>query len=603
MVTVLLFAQNTQVLRQQSTPLAKKIQLTDLQDWEPVLITVKEQPKPAGDYGSRKEYLRQWQRLGTATPANGSSRSQAPTPVMLNNFTANSGAQGVPNDNHVAVSDSGIVVSVVNTQIRIYNDTGTQLQYKTLSAFANSLGFLSVTSDPRVLYDPVAKRFIIVFFSGINSVTTKIVVAFSETSDPTKQWNVYALSGNPLNDTTWSDYPIVTLSDKDLFMTFNHLKDGEGWKTGFRYSAIWQIDKQRGYDGDTLQYNYFHHIASQGLPVWSVCPVQGGSQPSGPETYFLSVRPGDLQNDTVFLHKISDSYQSGNAQFSSRILKTPVAYGFPPDARQKDGQYLATNDARVLCAMIENNKIQYVQNTTSSSTLSSGVYIGEIDDPSGSNPTVTAQIIADNTVDYGYPSVAYIGNNSFDHRAIITCSHSPADTFPGTVAFYKDATGNISAPLIIKQGDRAVDVLQDTVERWGDYTGIQRKYNEPNTVWLSGSFGASTQVWRSWVAKVVNTDSNIVSGLKEAAAITAKVFPNPTTERFSVEIHLPTDNYTRFALYDANGREVKVLLEDNCKAGVSIFSFSTAHLQAGTYFLHISNKGQLLRTEKVVITR
>ncbi|GIR57574.1 MAG: hypothetical protein CM15mP65_01550 [Crocinitomicaceae bacterium] len=38
-------------------------------------------------------------------------------------------------------------------------------------------------------------------------------------------------------------------------------------------------------------------------------------------------------------------------------------------------------------------------------------------------------------------------------------------------------------------GDRAIDRLNGNVDRWGDYTGIQRSYNEPCKTWLSGMYG------------------------------------------------------------------------------------------------------------------
>jgi hypothetical protein len=85
--------------------------------------------------------------------------------------------------------------------------------------------------------------------------------------------------------------------------------------------------------------------------------------------------------------------------------------------------------------------------------------------------------------------------------------------------------------------------------------------------------------------------------------IQAKVFPIPATEKFSVQFTSPKDNFTRFALYDATGKEVRLLLEDNLKAGTSIFSFSTQYLSNGIYFLSITNKGNLLRTEKIIISR
>ncbi len=591
-----------QVERSLSAPLTKVIRFNDpaLQDWEPLVLTIKEQPKPASDYGNRKEYLHQQRLQHQAIKQTRQGRALPEAPVMLTNFTANV-SQSTPNDNHLAISNNGKIVSVVNTNIRIYNDTGALVSSKSLATFANSLGLLTQISDPKVVYDPVADRFVLVFFTGSTSTKSHIIVAFSQTADPAAQWNFYSLSGNMLNDTTWSDYPIISISDKDFFMTFNHLKDGYDWKTGFRYSAIWQIDKQRGYDGDTLQFNFWHDVKWNGAPVWNICAVQGGSGPVGPASYFLSVRPGDLSNDTVFLHKISDSYQSGNAQFSSEVYTTDVNYGLPPNAPQRGGQYLATNDARVLSAFIENDRIQWVQNTIHPSTFTSAVYLGQIEQVS-TNPVITGQIIANDSIDYGYPSIAYAGNNQWDNRAFITCSYSSPDTFPGTAAFYRDAQGAVSEMLVIKPGESEEDVLLDSVERWGDYTGIQRKYNEPHTAWLSGSYVSPSHVYRTWVAKLVNTDSSVVSLIPTMpAGLNSKVFPNPASERFTLQIELPNNNFASFSIYDAAGNLVRTLLEDNFKAGTAVFTFNTQHLANGIYFLRITDYGTLLKTEKIIV--
>lgn len=599
---------HTSVIRNLSTPLKATVDISspDLQDWDPFLLTIHEQPKPASDYGNKKQLLKQMRLQKQPAAAHESYDSRAampPAPIMLNNFTANN-AQGTPNDNHIAISNAGKIVSVVNTNFKVYDESGVQLQSKSLSSFASSLGLIQNISDPRVLYDPIEDRFVVMFFAGSTSATSTIVVAFSRTNDPTALWNLYAFSGNPLNDTTWSDYPIVILSQHDLIFTFNQLKDGEDWKTGFRYSAIWQLNKAKGYNGDTMQYNYWHNIDFNGKPIWNVCPVQGGSAPSGPKTYFVSVRPSDLNNDTVFLHTLTDSYQSGNAQFNTKVLKSNLSYGLPPNALQKDGQYMATNDARILSAFIENDKIQYVQNSIYPSGITSAVYVGEIDHPENAQPLATGQLIYNDTIDFGYPSIAYLGNGAYDNRSIITCSYSSADTFPGTVAFYKDATGNISDILIIKKGERAVDVLQDSTERWGDYTGIQKKYNEPNTAWLAGSYVYTTQAYRTWIAKVANTDSAVVSGIHQITNNEkVLVYPNPASERFMVEIDLPKDNFTKFSLYDGSGKLVHELLSDRFKAGLSIFSFNTQYLTTGVYYLRIANKNQLIKTEKVIIER
>lgn len=588
-----------------AAPLSGTINLSDtaLQDWEPHVLNISEQNDGSKEFGEEKKIVNQ--RRKQHRPAkkwkNSPRGSNTPAPVMLNNFTANN-TQGTPNDNHIAISNDGKIVSVVNTNIRVYNETGTQLQSKTLSLFANSLGILTTISDPRVIYDPVEDRFVVVFFSGNTSNSTHIIVAFSKTNDPAGQWNLYSLNGNSLNDSTWSDYPIISLSDKDLFMTFNHLIDGNDWKVGFRYSAIWQIDKQRGFNGDTLQFNYWHHIDYNGKPVWNICPIRGGTGLSGSETYFVSVRPSDLSNDTVFLQSISNSYQSGNAQYAIEALKTDVKYGIAPDALQKDGQYLATNDARVLDGFIANDRIQYVHNTVAPQSFTSAVYVGAIDHPGSANPSAFGQIISNDSIDFGYPSIAYMGNNAFDNRAIITCSFSSPDTFPGTVAFYKDAAENISDMLIVKKGEKAVDVLLDSVERWGDYTGIQRKYNEPNIAWLAGSYVYPSRAYRTWIAQLINPDSSIVSSLLEPERQEAtQIFPNPATDYFSVKFNSNKNNFTRFELYDISGKPIRTLLEGKVKDGENIFSFSTRYLSDGVYFLKITDRGVEAQTVKVVI--
>ncbi len=590
------------VIRNQTAPLAQVINLATLPDesWSPVVTVIKEMPRPASDYGNKKALLEQ--KRNKAKGHHQGARAQKPVgPVLGTNFAANT-AQGVPNDNDIAISNDGKIVSVVNTNLRIFADTGTSLQALSLSSFAASLGSLQAISDPRVSYDPVADRFVLMFFSGNTSTTTQIIIAFSQTPNPMGAWNFYTLSGNYLNDSTWSDYPIISITDKDLFITFNHLKDGEDWKTGFRYSVIWQIDKQTGYNGSTLAFNFWHNIKHLGVPIWNVCPVQP-DYPSGNTAYFLSVRPSDFDNDTVFLHKISDSYQSGIAQFSTQVLKTNVPYGLSPNAYQADGQRLATNDARVLTAVIQNGKIHYGQNSIDPANLSSGLYIGEINNLSG-QPIVSGQIIGSDTIDFGYPDITTIGNGSFDDRVLITSSFITAHGFPGTAAFYKNTNSEISDLTVIKEGFRYVNVLADSVERWGDYTGIQRRYNEPNVAWLGGSYTHTNNQYRAWVAKVYNTDSSYINSIADfRKEIKADLFPVPAEEQITFRFENDRFQKIRFEVYDMTGKVVKSLLDDHIKPGLNEFSFNASNLSSGQYFLILNSQGAQLHKHRFVINR
>jgi hypothetical protein len=95
-----------------------------------------------------------------------------------------------------------------------------------------------------------------------------------------------------------------------------------------------------------------------------------------------------------------------------------------------------------------------------------------------------------------------------------------------------------------------------------------------------------------------------VSSVNEVSTSTeTKIFPNPSSEKFSVQFESSKENFTRFNLYDVSGKLVRTLLEDNLKAGTNIFSFSTEYLSDGTYFLDISDRNKSLRTEKIAIHR
>ena len=54
---------------------------------------------------------------------------------------------------------------------------------------AGQLGLLDRYYDPKVIYDPLSDRFILVFLEGSTSSDTRIVVGFTETNDPTQTWN------------------------------------------------------------------------------------------------------------------------------------------------------------------------------------------------------------------------------------------------------------------------------------------------------------------------------------------------------------------------------------------------------------------------------
>ena len=575
-------------------------------DFDIHLVQHDQHPIPSAEYGKLKEALiekqHQYAQASKGSTHHEPTRGTATTPLIFKGAQGNT-SNSVPNDNDIAVSNDGKVVSVVNSNLRVYDDTLKVLYNKTLTALFTPIGVYSWISDPRIIYDAGSDRFILVCFSGSVSFESTILVGFTQTNDPAGAWNFYTLNGNSLNDSTWSDYPIIAVSDKDLFITFNQVKDSVSWTVGFKQSVIWQIDKQNGYNANPLQYTLWSDIKYNGVPLRNICPAKYQSNTMGNNMYFLTLRNVATSNDSIFLTEITDSYQSGNAQISQRVLQSPVAYGFPPNARQKfytaPQQYLMTNDARVLAAIYENDQIHFGSNTVNPLYINAGVFLADIKNVSSTTPQVDATIFSSDSMEFAYPSMTYMGNAANDHSLLYTFSHCYVDSFSGTSILYKDKNGNFSPIVATKNGLSNVNVLTDSVERWGDYTNIQRKYNTPGRAYVAGSWAKASGI-NCWVSIIDNQDfATGVSNLN--LNDNSLLYPNPSINNFNVEFTLTEAEKVSFDLYDMQGQHVACLLNTFVKAGHNEFSFSTQPLTAGNYVFTITHGSDVISRKTLTV--
>lgn len=513
----------------------------------------------------------------------------AELPTVGNGFEANV-SSSTPNDNDIAMADTH-VVSVINSNIRFLTTEGVLHDIMSLSNMAGPLGLQSSKFDPKVIYDPHGDRYVMVFLNGSSHQTSAIVLAFSATSDPLGAWNVYALPGNPLENDTWSDYPVVGISSSELFIGINTFLNGSTNNSGFVETCLWQIDLQAGYDSIPLQTAYYSDILDGDKEIFNICPIQGGIDPYGPDQYLLASRSFDEENDTLFLLHVTGDLDDPSRQLNVDVLHTPETYYMPVSARQPGGHWFDTNDNRVLGGFYENNRIQWVQATTDTSLGRPGFLHGTIEDVSG-NPTVSTTMISDPILDYGYPNISSMARETEDVEALISFNHSADTVFPGMSAMYFSSDELYSERLHLKSGTHFVNVLSDTLERWGDYSGTQLKYYGNGTVWAAGSFGRPGNRHGTWIQELSSPVQTV--GVQEMTAESKSlVFPNPVMDLFNFEFELKETALYRLELFDANGRMIKTLLYDRVKAGTNRISFNIDHLPSGAYFLRgNSNSGE-----------
>lgn len=581
-------------------------------DWNPVMSHL-EAPVPGS--GSYRSFLQehkaslydnyQPKKVGSTALRT----ADLPVPVMEDNFEGNAYNNSVPNDNDVAISNDGWVISVINSTIWVLDTTGVDTFRISLNGFVDTLGIVAGKFDPKVQYDPLADRFIIVFLGGFDTTNTHIFVCFSSTNNPLDPWNVYNLPGNPLGDGTWTDYPMMALTDDELFITVNLLRQGESWQTGFSQTLIWHMDKNAGYAASPLDAVLWTDVYFGGKPIRNLRPVQGGSQLYGPDLYLISNRNFDASNDTIFLVHVTGTRNDASTTVEVDFLRADKPYGVPPVANQPNNNTFDTNDGRILGAYLEGNRIQFVANSVVPETGLAGVYHGMIEDLDAT-PSLRANIIGDfsaDSLDFGYPNISFTGTNPSEVQCIISFEFSSKTQFPGFAAVYSNYFA-YSDMVIIQQGDTYVNILSGAYERWGDYTGSQRVYNQPGKVWVSGNFSKeipsvpfACRCNATWIAEL-RADEVVSVGLgDEPVEVTQiKAYPNPIQDQFQLEFESAETNTVQVRILDGNGRLIRTLWEGKVGEGLNRFSFDSSGLASGYYQLVIEGGQNVISTSPLI---
>lgn len=490
----------------------------------------REAPKPDGN--TMKAYLRHQKALSNALyprqQAAAASKKRITNPVIrgmdygLERIAPNGNTfrlyGGLPNDNALAISNDGVVLTAMNSLVHAYNiDSDSVVLEKGYLSLKLMAGYQGASSDhffdPKLIYDEQADRFILVFLKNNTPSSNTIVLAFSSSTNVSDDWYVYELPGNPLNNNRWTDFPTVSLSGEEVFVSGNLIVPGEPWQTGFDGSVIWQIDKNDGYSNENELSTKLHsNITYNGTYIRNLHLVRGANGVADRQ-FALSNRNFDLANDTIFLLEIEGALSNGDPTLNIQLGTSDLNYGVPPNGIQFNtdtsdaGSGLQTNDARVLGAILFDDQIQFVSNTKHHPTGAAAIYHGII--KKFEQPEVTGHIISSN-LDYGYPNIAWSGNEDCDRETIIAFNHTSRDVFPGISCVYYSNTGEYSEPQILKEGTGYIDRINDNgYERWGDYFGLQRRFNKTNYLYSFGYYGDETNRNSGWVNELISPDSSI----------------------------------------------------------------------------------------------
>lgn len=517
-------------------------------------------------------------------------------PNVEGTYPGNASGSGTPLDNHIAISKGGKIVAVQNSNFGVYNTNGQQLQQRTLSTLSQSLGLNNTKYDPRVIYDPIHDRFIIVYLNGSSASSSRVIVGFSATNDPSGAWYMYALIGNLKDNVVvledvWTDYPSIGISTEELFITGN-LFTNSGEAKG---AGIWQIPLSEGYAGATL--NPVVYVTN----YFSLVPVTGATQPYGPDMYFIRNNIGNGVH--VHVHYLTNSEANGGVLNNPITLPSALNYNMPPDAPQKGTTLkLSTNDNRIQSAYFENNIIVYAFNTGLNGR--SAIYYGTIylNSLGLGFAFADAIYIAHSQYSLAYPSVVYSGCGSASgNNTLLFVDFSSSNNRPGIGAFAIDEFGDYSDMAIAFEGTGQIGFGTNSPYRWGDYSGGALRQDGSNEIWCYGVVGSATGINTGRLAQFsTNLCQTTPKQNSSNHSQNLTVYPMPFYDEITLTFSMDKTGEVEVLLLDMNGRIIKNLVTDKVYAGTAKFTMSLNELPKGNYFIQIQKNQLFLQTQKVI---
>ena len=568
--------------------------------WDFSLIARSQRVHPASELDSIKTFKTALKLQGQGV-AQGNSRKSAMAipPVISTNFEGNWSVTAHPPDNNIAISNSGDIVSVNNDGVEYYDESGNLLFLDDWSDFINDNSLTSIIYDPVVQYDSKEDRFVMAVLHGTSPSTSTVLLLFSKSSDPMSGWHIYQLSGNPLNDNSWFDYPKLGISDQEVYVTGNLYDPTDN----FNQSIIYQVEKSQGYSGGTLNWQYWFNLTATPFPAFTLVPTSFGQQGSiGPGMLFVSTRPGG--ENRVRLWQLTD-YINNNPSLNSFTANvtaySPAGDGFMPNTSLT----LDNSDNRILTAFYLNDHVHYVFHSDINQGWN-GIHYNRLNVNNLSNQTATLGNAG--VEDYSFPVIASFASQTTDPSVMVSFLHSSQNTFPSTSVVSCDANMQWSQPVLIKAGTSYIDFLPGNKQRWGDYNGMSRKHNSSSpTVWSATSFGTDIvtstgslpHTYKTWIARIVG--SNVSQPELNGITNSVKVYPNPAADLINIEFSIDDREKIKIELYDMKGGLVKLLYEDVPRTLSNTLIFNRGALGNGQYLLLISNQDEVLFTEKIFV--
>jgi hypothetical protein len=431
-------------------------------------------------------------------------RAIASPATIGQNFSGLSYQDGpvIPADNSGAVGLKQIV-QVTNQGFVVYDKATGQVQQKTsLDSFWRSTGLPAANAtnnfDPRVLFDPTSQRWFTIAADRTDAngqvqnfpLSNRVVLAVSESADPTQGWRGFSLPASGTGTSLFADAPTLGIDADGIHIAANMFDANLNNTT----STLFAIDKAQLLSAAPNQLVYDTRFGVPNADYGSsLQPVVDFSNPAdGRADFFATAGNNQLLRSGFTLG------QGLNPTQSIALTNFSTA----PNALQPDGsRTIETGDPRLSSSIVRVGNSFWVVNTSADATGNHAVIRwAEID--ATTNQVKQSGEIGDGAHDYFYPSIAVnaMGN------VVIGFNRSGADEYVSSYAVAASTTGGITqfgAPQLLKAG---VDNYDRTFgfgrNRWGDSSATVFDPSDPQSFWTFQQVAGRDNQWSTQISQI-----------------------------------------------------------------------------------------------------
>lgn len=401
---------------------------------------------------------------------------------------------GFPPDPSIGVGPNHIV-QTVNGAIAFFNKNGlmTFQQSDSNSGFWANMGATSFIFDPKVFYDHIAQRFVIVELEqNDGSQISKLLVAVSDDADPNGTWFKYRIEAKQTigGNAAWFDYPGWGYNKDGYVACGNYFP----FSSGSSGSKAITLKKAPMLTGAQTTVSYFT------LPTFSVQTARTINT-SGPNSAFCyGIGRGASTTLQVYAWGGLDTDSPTQA---TTTVAVPSYTGIFINAPSAGGKQIDTLGDRMISTMFRDGKlvcahtVRVPTDTSRSKVTWYEVNIGSY--PTSGVPTLDQS----GDIDLGtglYALVPGIAKNKAGDISVLFTRSSTSIAADVMMASRKstDAAGTLGAPVLLTS---SAGQQTTNITRYGDYATVEIDPSDDLTFWGTANTFGATNFWTTELAK------------------------------------------------------------------------------------------------------